>query len=781
MLLPMKKRSGAILLAAGLASTVIVHLSSAAPETGLDTRNFIANGSFEELDSQGRPGGWTTSQGADPNENTTLPEGVSWAIDTDVTHDGQQSLRMSATGVTAEFASFHLRDRVVLRANRVYEFSLWMKAEGVMFSSYLGSKGGFVFQCFRKVGDQIVGGLMVRADNGTYDWKRFSTTFETTAEATLHPRTWRAVQEGTYWVDDISLREVEVVGVFPSMPVPELITHYPDAVRSGDGELALLFAPSTQKVLRESMPDEQVLTGGTTGAVSLARNEHEAIQVVMVPLWDPQTARDVKVTTTPLRHKQTGEVAEGARVNWHLVAYLGLHHDGSLVTTPEPDILLPAGDFSVSGQRLQPIWVDVYAGAATPAGDYGMQVTIEAGGASITASVNVHVYDFTLPRKHSLPTAVGATVPSVRELLYEYRLDRRVVTQPGPPFDNYKLKEGEYSEFADVKPIIEAELDRYVAEGGNMFMIPTPHFKGDGGSNHPLGGFVNMNVIHNEADDAAWIVRYHRELAGWLREKGLLDKGYIYIWDEPRPKVYENIRSTRRLLREADPEIRTFMPAALTEELADEIDVWVLPPSDWAEKRELVDKLRRQGKEFWWYNAVAGTQLEVRLIWPRLLFWAIWKNNIDGYLHWSVDTWRFAEGRHFGTLHRIGTSTDCWWSKGPDPYGGAGTMVLPAPGKHPVHDGILTPARAGVLPTIRLAGVRDGLEDYEYFVLLQKLMESAGKDAQKDDAAAIAEAGKLLTVPPEIVTSLKEYTNSDSLLRAQRDRIAVAIELLDGK
>ena len=52
----------------------------------------------------------------------------------------------------------------------------------------------------------------------------------------------------------------------------------------------------------------------------------------------------------------------------------------------------------------------------------------------------------------------------------------------------------------------------------------------------------------------------------------------------------------RVLDAESDPEIRTFMPAALTEALADEIDVWVLPPGDWAEKRDLVDKLRKQGK-----------------------------------------------------------------------------------------------------------------------------------------------------------------------------------------
>ena len=111
---------------------------------------------------------------------------------------------------------------------------------------------------------------------------------------------------------------------------------------------------------------------------------------------------------------------------------------------------------------------------------------------------------------------------------------------------------------------------------------------------------------------------------------------------------------------------------------------------------------------------MAGSQPEARLIWPRLLFWAIWKYDIDGYLHWSVDTWRFAEGRHFGVLERIGTTTDCWWSKGPDPYGGAGAMVVPAPGTQPANsDGILAPKLADVLPTIRLAGVRDGLEDYD--------------------------------------------------------------------
>ena len=91
----MARRTSAILLAIGLAATVNVRLLDAIPEKDVDTRNLISNGSFEILDSQGRPAEWTTSQGAEPNENPALPVGLSWIIDREVEHDGQQSLRLS--------------------------------------------------------------------------------------------------------------------------------------------------------------------------------------------------------------------------------------------------------------------------------------------------------------------------------------------------------------------------------------------------------------------------------------------------------------------------------------------------------------------------------------------------------------------------------------------------------------------------------------------------------------------------------------------------------------
>ena len=87
-----------------------------------------------------------------------------------------------------------------------------------------------------------------------------------------------------------------------------------------------------------------------------------------------------------------------------------------------------------------------------------------------------------------------------------------------------------------------------------------------------------------------------------------------------------------------------------------------------------------------------------------------------------------------------------------------------------------------VLSTIRLEAVRDGLEDNEYFVLLEKAIEKAkaGKTTAERDRA-IAEAKKLLAVPPEVGTSLTKWTHNDALMRQHRDQLARAIELLSAE
>jgi hypothetical protein len=72
--------------------------------------------------------------------------------------------------------------------------------------------------------------------------------------------------------------------------------------------------------------------------------------------------------------------------------------------------------------------------------------------------------------------------------------------------------------------------------------------------------------------------------------------------------------------------------------------------------------------------------------------------------------------------------------------------------------------------------MREGIEDYEYFVLLERtLQEARGKTKLK---AAAAEAARLLDFPAALFTSGKEYTKDPLALLRHRAKVAEAIEKL---
>ena len=89
------------------------------------------------------------------------------------------------------------------------------------------------------------------------------------------------------------------------------------------------------------------------------------------------------------------------------------------------------------------------------------------------------------------------------------------------------------------------------------------------------------------------------------------------------------------------------------------------------------------------------------------------------------------------------------------------------------------PYLEGPVNSIRWEMLREGIEDYEYFKLLESGIAKA-KRAGKS-AALIAQAEKLLVVPESITTDLTHYTKDPQLLLARRSQIAEMIEKLSGK
>ena len=73
---------------------------------------------------------------------------------------------------------------------------------------------------------------------------------------------------------------------------------------------------------------------------------------------------------------------------------------------------------------------------------------------------------------------------------------------------------------------------------------------------------------------------------------------------------------------------------------------------------------------------------------------------------------------------------------------------------------------------IRLEMFRDGMEDYEYFVILKKLLAAKG-DTLLPHKRAEYEA--LLKVPADVSASLTKFTTSPELLEWHRAKLAKAI------
>ena len=90
-------------------------------------------------------------------------------------------------------------------------------------------------------------------------------------------------------------------------------------------------------------------------------------------------------------------------------------------------------------------------------------------------------------------------------------------------------------------------------------------------------------------------------------------------------------------------------------------------------------------------------------------------------------------------------------------------------------DGGQGPVLDEPVTSIRLEAQRDGIEDYEYLVLLKRLLAEKGATLNADEAARYA---KLLEVPAAISGGLTTYTTDPAPIATQRHELAKAIEKL---
>lgn len=554
----------------------------------------------------------------------------------------------------------------------------------------------------------------------------------------------------------------------------------------------LWWCAGTRKVSRERLPP---LEDGPDIEIEAARGEYESAQLVIRPRRE---LKDVMVTADELVGPGGARLPATA-IELLRVGYLEVTHPTDEVGCRGwwPDPLPPLREpIDLAAGENQPIWIRVRVPEDAVPGDYRGWLYLSADGFSIALLLRLHVFDFTLPQETHLASAFGLDpwvirrfhrlendeqLRDVLDLYYEnfaaHRIspyDPMVLDPPRVDFEG----DGVTIDWSDFDRAAERYLDGL---GFNSFRLRLLGM-GSGTFHSRTPGAIGSYEIGTEGYERLF-GEYVGQVEAHLAEKGWLEKAYLYWFDEPEPKDYDFVREGMEVVHRHAPGIRRMLTEQPDPELFGAVDLWcpVL------HRYDLESCLARQheDEEVWWYVCTGpkGDYTTLFIDHPavnmRLWPWLSWKYRVDGLLVWTTTHWTSEcafppparQDPYIDPMAYVhGYSRPAgyvgYWGNGD------GRFVYPPEACRSPEGG---PVLEGPVDSIRWELLREGIEDYEYFLLLWRLMMQARYEWRLHDPA-VQLAWPLLHIPPEICKSRTEFTRDPRGLYEYRHKVAKAIE-----
>jgi len=380
----------------------------------------------------------------------------------------------------------------------------------------------------------------------------------------------------------------------------------------------------------------------------------------------------------------------------------------------------------VDANRNQAFWFDIYVSRAIPPGSYRGNVRISARGGVRTIPVELDVLDVLLPDENTLPAMVYYQSDQP-ELYHGRNLD--------PAYHRFAKRHRVEFVHAYSPASARAALGRLTGrdftrergyegpgEGVPNRIVPRTFYG-------PGADFKSLDAVWKAADE--WMEFVEQQLPH--------ARTFLYMPDEPRRPQFPEIIALGERLKNNPGKGRglpTLVTRGYTPELAPAIDIWCAGPQHYDIDRAKSE--RAAGKSFWFYNggrpAGGAIVIDSPATDPRLVGWAAFKHDADGYFYWHAAHWRHNNQKKTGDRNQ-----DVWANpvtfdnrtEGKDDNGfinGDGVLVYPGEEKlHPEQDrGI-----AGPVSTIQMANLRRGLQDHALLTMARRL----GLD--KEIAAAV--------------------------------------------
>lgn len=501
-------------------------------------------------------------------------------------------------------------------------------------------------------------------------------------------------------------------------------------------------APSLHRVGMLDAPN-----GGKQATLFAARNEYESFQIVVNGASSGLTNVNVKVSdlegpngqviprTSFTLFREKYVYVNKPSPNWggsNKPLGVGWYPDG-LIPFADPSTGKPlsgasltAVPFDLKTGSNQPIWVDLLVPQTAAAGKYSGFYTVTSNQGDVTGSISLTVWNFTLPTAPSLKSSFlfhqAGSLAAHQELLRN-----KVSPMTTNPSDQALLmKTGGLSATA-VGPYGGASV-------GHCAMAAAPSvstFKSLAAAQQP--GLMLYNYSADEINQCTNLYPTLRQWANNMHQAGI--KNLITM--SPTPALYSDGSGTGRSA----------------------VDIWVLLPVMYNNAKSEVAHAIEKGDSVWSYNTLVQDSYSPKWeidfdpinfrIQPGFINQSL---NLTGLLYWRIDRWN---SDPWNNINNAGTYSSA-------NYPGEAALVYP--GKQV---GV-----QGVVASMRLKWIRDGVDDYEYIQILKdhgkadlamKIARSVGPDWtnwSRDHAAVESARQKLGEAISEIMSNAPKPATS---------------------
>jgi hypothetical protein len=450
------------------------------------------------------------------------------------------------------------------------------------------------------------------------------------------------------------------------------------------------IAPSTTRIGLNDAPSSIL-----NADIAAARGEYEGFQigirssaaaslqnvdVTVSDLVGPQSAKISKsdltlyrehfVQVTKPTRTQADSYTPSLGADWYA--------DGLIpFNDPQTDIRLSgneldAAPFTVDFEQNQVIWVDVYVPRDTPAGVYQGSYTVSSDQGSSTGNISLRVWDFELPVQPSLNSA--------------------------------------FTLWQDKSLAAASELVRHRLMPGNTLTSEQEE------ALLPLGLNTTRIVFDGGADVGNPVIKSPpliTDLQRDLSKRSDRALRYIYVADEISryPQLFDSVKQWSQLADRVGG-VSTLVTMPPIPELMDNgngksaVDIWVVTAGTYDQSPANVQQALAKGDRVWSYNALSEDNYSPKWqidfdpmnfrVQPGFINQSL---GLSGLLYWQVDLWTDDPWNNVQTAKVDGLN-----------YPGEGMLVYPG-----AQVGV-----EGIVPSMRLKWLRDGVDDYDYIELLKK-------------------------------------------------------------